>query len=243
MFPMIDPDNASVDFDALARTLAALGYPLRLELIRQLRVPHTLRDLKVAPVRGARTTRTSTAARQTVSGHLDRLVEAGLVRSSPGSGSTPSRYAVDPQRLYRFTEDVRRLATIYANRGAPGDATETVPREMPAGPGIPAAPHLVLVHGLLEGKRFSLATGGASSGARWRIGRGAGMEVCLHYDPFASTEHAAVVKEGPRFFLEDAGSKNGTFVDWERLPARTRVPLSPGGIIGVGRSLLCFRPA
>ncbi|MCW8141573.1 MAG: FHA domain-containing protein, partial [Planctomycetota bacterium] len=39
-------------------------------------------------------------------------------------------------------------------------------------------------------------------------------------DPWISWNHARIMREGERFFLEDAGSSNGTWVNGEKVKRR-----------------------
>ena len=57
--------------------------------------------------------------------------------------------------------------------------------------------------------------------------------------PDVSRHHARVDVDGPRVFIEDLGSKNGTFVNGERI--RNRVPLKEGDRIVFGRTQAVVR--
>ena len=59
-------------------------------------------------------------------------------------------------------------------------------------------------------------------------------------DPWMSTVHARIVREGKRWALEDAGSRNGTSCNGASAP---RVVLDDGDVIEVGRTFLLFRTA
>jgi DNA-binding transcriptional ArsR family regulator len=230
------------DYASLAEFLAALGYQLRLELLDQLRFPHTLGELRVAPQRKeAGQAPERPAARQTVQGHLDRLVEADLVRveNVTQGGRTVPRYVVNSLKLYELTEELRRLVVRYAGRGPAGDATGTV-ASVAAGAAV-HGPRLVLVHGVYEGKAFLLEDRTAEGG-QWVIGRRRDAPIALDYDPFVSLENAVVTGRKDRFSVTDLGSKNGTFVNWGQLPRASSHALKAGDVIGVGRSLLVFVP-
>ncbi len=75
------------------------------------------------------------------------------------------------------------------------------------------------------------------------IGRREGCDISLDYDTQVSRVHARLVyspSEGD-FYLEDAGSRNGTFVGSARLTERTR--LEPGTLFRVGRTWMRVDPA
>jgi DNA-binding transcriptional ArsR family regulator len=237
------PDRAEpVDTALLAELLGALSYPARLDLLGILRQPHTLGDIKLRPrqVRSGNPERA--AARPTVLAHLDKLEEAGLVRSEPieRDGRQVPCYFVNPLRLYEMTEELRRLTVQNAGRGLPADATGTLGGAT-ATPQV-LGPRLVLVHGIYEGRAYPLRDTAAKGGA-WTIGRRRDLAVGLDYDPFVSVEHAEVRREGARFVLHDLPrSKNGTAVNWNLLPKGGAHTLKPGDVVGVGRSLLVFVP-
>ena len=74
------------------------------------------------------------------------------------------------------------------------------------------------------------------------IGRRESCDIVLNYDTQVSRVHARVVYEtGQRtFYLEDTGSRNGTFLGNNRLDGR--VPLKPGTLFRVGRTWLRLDP-
>jgi class 3 adenylate cyclase len=74
------------------------------------------------------------------------------------------------------------------------------------------------------------------------IGRGDEVDLCLDWDPSISLVHAETVRIGPRWLIGDDGvSRNGTFVNGERLKGRRR--LRDGDVIRVGRTALVFNDA
>lgn len=232
----------TVDYATLAEFLTAIGYPLRLELLEVLRFPHTLSEIRVHPHRreGGKATERP-AARQTVQGHLDTLVKADLLRVErpEGGGRNAPSYVVNSLKLYELVEELRRLVVRYAGRGPPGEATGTLSpaAELEAEEG----PRVVLVHGLYEGKSFPLDEASVREG-RWVVGRRRDAAVSLEYDPFVSSENAALSEQDGAYAVTDLGSKNGTSVNWWRLPKGASRALRSGDVIGVGRSLLVFVP-
>jgi pSer/pThr/pTyr-binding forkhead associated (FHA) protein len=82
---------------------------------------------------------------------------------------------------------------------------------------------------------------GASTPLELTIGRREGCDVCLNYDSQVSREHALVIYDGEKFWLEDTGSTNGTFVDDERVEGR--VEIRPGQMFRVGRTWLRIEPS
>ncbi|MEM7800040.1 MAG: FHA domain-containing protein [Chloroflexota bacterium] len=67
------------------------------------------------------------------------------------------------------------------------------------------------------------------------IGRGAGNVVVLT-DTFASTEHALITKRGPRWWIEDLGSSNGTLLNDQSLSGPTII--TSGDIVMIGSTKL-----
>jgi class 3 adenylate cyclase len=71
------------------------------------------------------------------------------------------------------------------------------------------------------------------------IGRGKEVDVCLAWDPSVSLVHAEAVRMGAHWLIGDDGvSRNGTFVNGERLNGRRR--LRHGDVIRIGRTALTF---
>ena len=84
---------------------------------------------------------------------------------------------------------------------------------------------------------------GHESGVRYDVGRGATLgrgdvEIVLD-DPFASTQHARIERQGGAVVLEDLGSTNGTYLNDELL--RGPQPLHPGDRIRIGDSHFVFQ--
>ncbi len=231
-----------VDYGSLAAFLSALAYPTRLELLRILRFPHIASDIKVSPLRIAAGENPARAAsKQTIQAHLDKLVDAGLVRVEASRDGLRGAhvYTVNSQKVYAVTEDLRKVSAIYAGRGAIGDITGTV-GVAAAGPTPTRGPRLVLVHGPYEGKAHLLDARNASDGC-WLIGRRRGIAVSLDYDPYVSLDNSKVRQRGDHYTIEDLpGSKNGTAVNWDALPKGQPHRLEPGDVIGIGRSLLVY---
>jgi predicted component of type VI protein secretion system len=74
------------------------------------------------------------------------------------------------------------------------------------------------------------------------IGRRQGCTIFLDCDTQVSRLHARVVyqPESNTFYLEDAGSRNGTFIGDNRLTGR--LPITPGTLFRVGRTWLRLDP-
>lgn len=226
------------DYEALAEDLAALAYPLRLALLDTLHSPRILSEVRVAPWKsGQGENPERSAAKQTVLAHLEKLAEAGLVKTglTARGGKSLTTYAANPQRLYALAEELRLLVQRHGGRGAQEDWTGTVIAGAPAV--AHGGPRLVVVHGAYEGRAYHLNAAGQT---RWVIGRAPGLDVSLDYDPFVSTRNAAIERGEAQWTLVDEGSKNGTRLNWRALPSRGSMRLSRGDIIGVGRSLLSF---
>lgn len=68
---------------------------------------------------------------------------------------------------------------------------------------------------------------------RLLIGRGDDADFCVA-DREASRHHAEIERDGPLWVVRDLGSRNGTFVDGERVQ---QAPLGPGSVLRLGESL------
>ena len=74
------------------------------------------------------------------------------------------------------------------------------------------------------------------------VGRGEDVDVRLAWDPSVSLVHAEAVRMGAHWLIGDDGvSRNGTFVNGERLKGRRR--LRHGDVIRIGRTALEFNDA
>ena len=110
------------------------------------------------------------------------------------------------------------------------------PAEEPlADPAPPAIPLAVLVE--VNGPGDGLGTPITSAGAR--IGRNEPeLTLDLIGDPWVSRLHARLDFHDDHWWLADAGSKNGTWL--ERVQVTSEVPIAPGQILRVGHTELLF---
>lgn len=231
-----------VDYLRLAQFLDALAYPVRLELLHKLQFPQTVGEIEVTPHRrDERGSPERSLARQTVQGHLDKLMAAGLVVSEPveQSGREVPVYRVEPSRLYALIEELRRLSVLYAGKGPGAEDTGTVSTRVQ--PQLVTGPRLVLIHGVYEGKAYPLDRS-TMTDKRWTIGRDPEVPVALDYDPFVSSRNSVITRDrdGTFHITDLPDSKNGTTVNWVQLPEGGGQELRTGDVIGVGRSLLSF---
>jgi FHA domain-containing protein len=99
------------------------------------------------------------------------------------------------------------------------------------GAGMDGEPRLVVEHaaGHPDGIAYSLQHGAT-------LGRG-DVEIRLE-DPFASTRHARIERQGSVLVLEDLGSTNGTYLNEEPLDGPR--PLHHGDRIRIGDSELTY---
>lgn len=72
------------------------------------------------------------------------------------------------------------------------------------------------------------------------FGRRNTCDVCLDYDSQVSRNHARLIYDGERFWLEDLDSRNGTFLDQQRITER--VLLKPSRLFRIGRTWLRLDP-
>lgn len=91
---------------------------------------------------------------------------------------------------------------------------------------------LVVLDGPLRGRTYSLGN------APVLLGRSSEATVPLG-DDYASGRHARLFPQGSRWFLEDLGSTNGTYVGQQRLSRA--VPLDAGTAFRVGKTVLELR--
>lgn len=74
-----------------------------------------------------------------------------------------------------------------------------------------------------------------------RIGRSRDCDFRLPMDRMVSGRHARLVREGSQFWLQDAGSRNGTFVGDQKITSK--ILIGPGATFRVGRTVLEILPS
>lgn len=74
------------------------------------------------------------------------------------------------------------------------------------------------------------------------VGRTRGTDIVVPSSE-ASKYHAYFTSEAERWFLTDASSSNGTFIDGNRLTPMTPVQLADGSLLAFGSRLFLFRTA
>jgi DNA segregation ATPase FtsK/SpoIIIE, S-DNA-T family len=170
----------------------------------------------------------------------DLLVDAGshstsaaVVAAMAGALGIDSRSSV--------TAFSRRLGRLLARDEPFADAVQHGDRLLLAAGGATAPPavdeddgaarELVVVGGLRSARRFGLRNG------EHLVGRDAGCTVTLE-DPSLSRVHVRIRVADGAVALSDAGSRNGTRVESDPLPAGTERLLDNGELIRAGRTLL-----
>ncbi len=144
--------------------------------------------------------------------------------------------------LYLFLLWVSRSALKDLRQGAFG-----------GGPRPPVAPDATGMHpaaslGALDGdadvhpRLIAETVAGLQRGMSYDVGEGATLgrgdvEIQLE-DPFASSRHAQLTRQGPIVVIEDLGSTNGTYLNDELL--RGPRPLHPGDRVRIGDSTFTY---
>lgn len=125
-----------------------------------------------------------------------------------------------------------------------GKNFRTVSVDAFASPALPAAEQAPVVAPPARPSQLVI-TEGAQAGAMMQlgdepitIGRANDIEVSLQ-DDYASGRHARLFPQGSRWFLEDLGSTNGTYVDGQRLSRATVI--EPGAEFRVGGTTMQLR--
>ncbi len=228
-----------LDHEVLAECLEALANANRLRILGRLVEPKAVRDLRVAPEsvkEGENPERPM--SRQAVREHLLRLAQVGVVRrlAEDDGGGRPWReeFVLNQARMFAIAEEFRKLCRL---RPVVEGDDATAPATPFEGPGGPAGPRLVIVHGLNEGRSFPLDGPGP-----WVLGRRRDLHVPLEYDAFVSSENAVIARGSPGLLLADVpSSRNGTYCNWHRLLEGELRRLEHGDVVGVGRSMLMYR--
>lgn len=220
----------------LAQHLEALASPTRLDLLATLRTPRALSEIRVTPTHSREGENPERPlSRQGIQRHLDTLLDAGLVERVPGeTRARGDSFVLNHERLFALVDEIRSLARLRPV--AVASPRETLDGRAATRARLPDAPRLLVAYGRDDGVAFGLD---GPVGARWRIGRSASCEVRLDYDPYLSQEHARVVRTSSGYEIEDAGSRNGTLLNWEPLDGKRA--LASGDLVTVGRCVLVLQ--
>ena len=126
--------------------------------------------------------------------------------------------------------DMRRGGTARSTPPTPADATSMYAASAPleGGNGLDFEPRLLVERapGHQSGTAYEIPDDGAT------LGRG-DVEIQIE-DPFASSRHARITRQGYVLVIEDLGSTNGTYLNEEPLDGPQ--PLHPGDRIRIGDS-------
>ena len=231
------------DMAKLAEYLRALGNQNRLELLYALRAPRAVREIELRPetVRDGENPERA-ISHQAVRDHLAKLRAIGVlsVERIERDGNVVDEYVLNHQKLFAIVEELRLLGELRAEQQPLAQPT------IGATPAAPAAtqlgPRFVLVRGQGEGRVFPLKKENLAPGRGWMIGRKMGLAVSLDYDPFVSTENAEVLATNAGYRIHDVkASRNGTLVNFARVPDGGSAPLANGDVVSIGRTHLVFR--
>ncbi|MFP3714835.1 FHA domain-containing protein [Puerhibacterium sp. TATVAM-FAB25] len=141
--------------------------------------------------------------------------------------STRAGRGLSPRRKDREAAPADAAApAVAAAAPAPTGPTGRTAGKERRGPG-PA--RLVVVAGPLSGTSLPL------TGSSILIGRSPGSTLVLD-DDYASSRHARIFPQGDRWYVEDLGSTNGTFIGDDQVT--DAVPLPVGVGVQIGRSVV-----
>ena len=163
--------------------------------------------------------------KETPSGANDPIWDAGASTrdAAPNSNDAPSS-SNTPQNLEPVPAKLPD-STVVLEANAFKTVTDT-----PEAPPSTASLKILLPTGDVFDRELT--------NAETQIGKGPRNDVVIA-DPAVSTAHAIVRREGSSFTISDIGSRNGTYVNGDRL-SETR-QLNHGDVIGIGLTKLTFR--
>jgi len=93
---------------------------------------------------------------------------------------------------------------------------------------------LTLMSGPRDGEMLRFKTNPGGVPTTLSFGRRETCDIPLAYDSQVSRLHAHLILEGDQFFIEDLSSRNGTFIDKQRIEGK--VAIHPGAMFRVGRT-------
>ena len=139
----------------------------------------------------------------------------------------PGRAAADEQAA---RPDARSEARSEARAEASRPKAERAPRGERRGPRLPT--QLVVTEGQLAGTSLPLGRSGVL------VGRAPECTLVLD-DEFASGRHARIFPRPEGWFVEDLGSRNGTFLGGTQVTGA--VPVTVGSVLRIGRTTIELR--
>ena len=74
------------------------------------------------------------------------------------------------------------------------------------------------------------------------LGRSPHNDICLK-DPYLSHRHLKISKRGEKYFIQDLGSKNGTFMNGVIISPEVEVEITEGIAVTLGMSVVCLGKA
>ena len=74
------------------------------------------------------------------------------------------------------------------------------------------------------------------------VGRSPRNDICLK-DPYLSQQHLKISRRGDKYFIQDLGSKNGTFINGVVISPDVEVEIAEGVAITMGISVICIGKA
>jgi predicted component of type VI protein secretion system len=101
---------------------------------------------------------------------------------------------------------------------------------------VPMRVSVTMMSGPHDGETLHFEPDISGGGFRLMLGRRENCDISLSFDSQVSRLHAELVFQDDQFWLEDLDSRNGTYVDNERVDSR--VGIDPGTIFRVGRTWL-----
>ncbi|GAB3537007.1 FHA domain-containing protein [Arthrobacter tecti] len=130
-----------------------------------------------------------------------------------------------------------RRDLVVGRRNQTGTPTAREARRNPElvedAPSRPQAHSLVVTEGPLSGTTLELAS------SPILLGRAQEATLVLE-DDYASGRHARLFPQGSRWFIEDLGSTNGTFLGGNQLTRA--LPVEPGIPVRIGKTVIELRP-
>lgn len=234
----IEPNN-------LSEVLKLLADPNRLDLLRQLREPKIVDEIKMTPSRSTSETNPDRQlTRQAVRHHLRQLREKDFVHVSPRrrpDGRQVSEFEVNEEAFYGLVEELHNLNEYISTTNGHASLDPTSASDQQEG--WPTGPKLVLVRGLHDGRPYMLSESRREPPRGWVIGKADDCAVDLGYDPHVADEDAEIMPNsgGQGYELIDLrSSRDSAVVNGSPVPFGGKTELEHGDVIQIGSSMFVF---
>lgn len=225
---MASPLSTS-QIENLARMCAALGVAPRLQVLLAAATPQTAGRLTEAVQ--------PELSRAAVSGHIEKLYEAGLlVREKNPDRVDSALYSIAPTQFFALFEGLRTIASIHNGTKRAEETQKKTLTDKPLTPFTrPREPHVMVISGFATGDCHCLAE------ATTLIGREP-CDIHVYWDETVSRQHLKITREASDYWAWSITTRaDRSYLNGVPMRREEPYPLRTGDLLQIGATLLMFR--